>query len=78
MKLALEDIFGPGEVGQAVPWQSLTPQQQKFQATKMAIHAAMIDRIDQEIGRVLEQVEAMGDRENTIVMFMSDNGATPS
>ncbi len=76
MKLALEDIFGPGEVGQAVPWQSLTPQQQKFQATKMAIHAAMIDRIDQEIGRVLEQVEAMGDRENTIVMFMSDNGAS--
>jgi arylsulfatase len=42
----------------------------------MAIHAAMIDRMDREIGRVLDQVRAMGAWENTVVMFVSDNGAS--
>ncbi len=76
VRLSLEEAFGPGEVGRAVPWDSLTAEQQAFQAAKMAIHAAMIDRMDQEIGRVLAQIEAMGDRENTLVMYMSDNGAS--
>ncbi len=42
----------------------------------MAIHAAMVDAMDQEIGRVLSQLEAMNVLENTIVMFASDNGAS--
>jgi len=42
----------------------------------MSIHAAMIDRMDHEIGRVLDQVKAMGAYENTLVMFASDNGAS--
>ncbi len=41
----------------------------------MAIHAAMIDRMDQEIGRVLDQVRAMGAWEDTVIFFLSDNGA---
>jgi arylsulfatase A-like enzyme len=41
----------------------------------MAIHAAMIDRMDREIGRVLDQVRAMGAWDNTIIFFLSDNGA---
>ncbi|MGL4401939.1 MAG: L-rhamnose mutarotase [Luteolibacter sp.] len=64
------------EVGHAVPWDSLTPGQKDFQATKMAIHAAMIHRMDIEIGRVLEQLRAMGTLENTLIMFVSDNGAS--
>jgi len=72
----LHKRIGPGEVGHAVAWSSLTPEQQRFQATKMAIHAAMIDRMDQEIGRVLEQIKAMGQSENTLVLFASDNGAS--
>ena len=42
------------------PWKELTDEQKRFQATKMAIHAAMIDRMDREIGRVLDQLRAMG------------------
>ena len=42
----------------------------------MAIHAAMVDRIDRESGRVLDQIKAMGAFENTIVIFLSDNGAS--
>jgi arylsulfatase len=75
-KEKLEVMIGPGEASRAVPWEDLTEQQKEFQATKMAIHAAMIDRMDQEIGRVLDQVKRMGALENTIIFFVSDNGAS--
>jgi arylsulfatase len=68
--------LGPGEINRPVPWSELNETQREFQATKMAIHAAMVDRMDQEIGRVLGQVKAMGAFENTIVLFLSDNGAS--
>ena len=55
---------------------SLTDEQKTFQATKMAIHAAMIDRMDRETGRVLDQVKAMGAFENTVILFVSDNGTS--
>ncbi|MHB8899781.1 MAG: arylsulfatase [Thermoguttaceae bacterium] len=67
-------ILGPGEIEHAVPWSQLTDEQRRYQATKMAIHAAMVDRMDQEIGRVLDQVRAMGAWDNTIIFFLSDNG----
>jgi arylsulfatase len=66
--------LGPGEIEHAVLWAQLTDEQKRFQATKMAIHAAMIDRMDREIGRVLDQVRAMGAWDNTIILFLSDNG----
>ncbi|MBD3176738.1 MAG: sulfatase-like hydrolase/transferase, partial [Armatimonadia bacterium] len=72
----LQERIGPGEAGRAVPWYTLSREQREFQATKMAIHAAMIDRMDQEIGRVLDQLRAMGELDNTLVMFASDNGAS--
>jgi arylsulfatase len=68
--------IGPGEISRAVPWSTLTPEQKKLQRTKMAIHAAMITRMDAEMGRVLAQVEAMGQTRNTVVIFLSDNGAS--
>ncbi len=72
---ALEKL-GPGEVNRPLPWSSLTGEQQRFQATKMAIHAAMVDRMDREIGRVIDQLKAMGAFENTLIFFASDNGAS--
>ena len=68
--------LGPGEVNRPVPWDQLTPEQREFQATKMAIHAAMVDRMDREIGRVLAQLRAMGAYDDTLVLFLSDNGAS--
>jgi arylsulfatase len=68
--------LGEGEVRFPIPWDQLTPKQQEFQATKMAIHAAMIDRMDQEIGRIIAQLESMGAREDTLILFASDNGAS--
>ncbi|MBI4323681.1 MAG: arylsulfatase [Chloroflexi bacterium] len=72
----LREQIGPGEVGRAVPWIELTAEQKQFQTTKMALHAAMIHRMDLEIGRVLDQINAMGAFENTVIFFMSDNGAS--
>src|SRR5262249_19274262 len=70
----MEDV-GPGEINHAVPWKSLTEEQKRFQATKMAIHAGMVDRMDREIGRVLDQLRTMGKLDDTIIFFLSDNGA---
>lgn len=72
----LADKIGPGEVVKAVPWSTLTPEQKKFQRLKMAIHAAMITRMDREIGRVLDQLKAMNALDDTVILFLSDNGAS--
>jgi arylsulfatase A-like enzyme len=72
----LHEQISSNEVAQAVAWSELNEGERQFQATKMAIHAAMVDRMDREIGRVLEQLRAMGALENTVVMFASDNGAS--
>ena len=68
--------LGPGEVNRPLPWSELTDEQRRFQATKMAIHAAMVDRMDQEIGRIIAQLKAMNAYENTLIFFASDNGAS--
>ncbi len=72
---AIEKL-GPGEVNRELTWAQLTDEQKKFQAAKMSVHAAMIDRMDQEIGRVLAQLKSMGQFDNTLVLFLSDNGAS--
>lgn len=72
---ALETL-GKDEVNKPIPWKDLTAPQQKFQATKMAIHAAMIHRMDLEIGRVFDQIKKMGQWDNTLIIFLSDNGAS--
>lgn len=68
--------LGPGEINRPLPWEQLTAEQQRFQATKMAIHAAMVDRMDQEIGRLFAQLQAMDAWDNTLICFASDNGAS--
>lgn len=68
--------LGPYEVNKPLPWTELTEDQRAFQATKMAIHAAMVDRNDQEIGKILQQLRAMGAMDNTLILFLSDNGAS--
>ncbi len=68
--------LGPDEVNRPLPWVDLKDSQRRFQATKMAIHAAMVDRMDREIGRVIGQLKGMGAFENTLILFASDNGAS--
>jgi len=72
----LKARIGAGEAPRAVAWETLTEEQQAFQAKKMAIHAAMITRMDLEIGRIIQQLKDMGAFENTLILFASDNGAS--
>ena len=69
-------ILGDGEVNRPLPWDSLTEKQKSFQSKKMAIHAAMIERMDMEIGRILKQIKEMKLYEDTVIFFLSDNGAS--
>lgn len=48
----------------------------EWDAHAMAVHAAMVDRMDQEIGKVLRALEASGQLDNTLIVFMSDNGCS--
>ncbi len=68
--------LGPGEVNRPLPWTELTDEQRDFQSIKMAIHAAMVDRMDQAIGRVLVQLRTMDAFDNTLIFFLSDNGSS--
>jgi arylsulfatase A-like enzyme len=54
------EILGEGEVNRPLPWSELSSRQREFQIEKMAIHAAMIDCMDQQVGRILAHLKAMG------------------
>jgi len=58
------------------PWDSLPEEIRKEEIRKMEVYAAMIDRLDQNIGKVLEKLEETGRKEHTLIMFVSDNGAS--
>jgi arylsulfatase A-like enzyme len=72
---AIEQL-GVGEVNRELSWSSLTPEQRAFQADKMAIHAAMVHQMDAEVGRILDELRASGQLDDTVVLFLSDNGAS--
>lgn len=59
------------------PWESLTEKEQDDLDLEMAVFAAMVDRMDQNIGRVLQKLEDEGIADNTIILFLSDNGSCP-
>jgi arylsulfatase len=60
----------------AIPaWSKLSPLQQKEAARDMEVYAAMLDYMDMSIGRVFDYLKAQGMYDNTLVIFMSDNGA---
>jgi arylsulfatase len=56
-------------------WDSLPEDRRADLAMRMAIYAAMIDRMDQNIGRVTADLRARGELDNTLILFLSDNGA---
>ncbi len=72
----LLDSLDEGEVLYPVAWNALTDIEKDFQASKMAVHAAMVDRVDQEVGRLVEYLRTAGALDNTVIFFLSDNGAS--
>ena len=58
-------------------WETLSEARKDFEAKRMTTLAAMIDRVDQEIGRLLKSLKSNDEFENTLIWFVSDNGACP-
>lgn len=58
-------------------WDELSREERREQARKMELYASMIEYTDEGIGRVLDLLAEQGRLDDTIVMFMSDNGANP-
>lgn len=56
------------------PWEEA--DHKEWEAERMAVYAAQVDCMDQNIGRILRTLEETGAEENTVVIFLSDNGAT--
>jgi arylsulfatase A-like enzyme len=56
-------------------WENLTYDEQKLWASRMEVYAAMIDRMDQGIGKILSTLKALKKDDNTLIIFISDNGA---
>ena len=60
-----------------LPWEGLSSSQRDSLDLEMAVYAAIIDRMDQNIGRVLKKLEQNNALENTLILFLVDNGACP-
>jgi arylsulfatase len=56
-------------------WDSLPADRRADLARRMAVYAAMVDRMDQAVGRVVADLKSSGALENTLIVFLSDNGA---
>ncbi|MEM9585870.1 MAG: arylsulfatase [Planctomycetota bacterium] len=59
------------------PWNALSQSQSEFLLPMMEVYAAMIDRLDQNIGRLVADLEQHDELDNTLILFFSDNGACP-
>ncbi|MCE5177605.1 MAG: arylsulfatase [Porphyromonadaceae bacterium] len=57
-------------------WDTLTPTEKADEERKMEVYAAMIDRLDQNIGRIFNKLKEQGKYDNTLIIFISDNGAS--
>jgi len=60
----------------SIDWNLLTEEEKDSEDLKMAIYAAMIDCVDQNIGKLIQKLEELGELENTLIMFASDNGCS--
>ncbi len=58
----------------APAWSSLDQSRRDWESMRMAVYAAMVDRLDQNVGRLLACVEETGQTDRTVVIFLSDNG----
>lgn len=65
-----------GWADKAIPaWDTLPEDRRADLARRMAVYAAMVDRMDQTIGRITAHLKQTGQLKNTLIMFLSDNGA---
>lgn len=55
-------------------WDTLSDKEKKYQAKKMAVYAGMVEYMDESIGKVVDHLKEIGEYDNTVIIFLSDNG----
>ncbi len=59
------------------PWSSLTEEEKAWQQRQMEVYAGMVDNLDYHFGRVVQFLRDIGEYDNTVIIFFSDNGSNP-
>jgi arylsulfatase A-like enzyme len=59
-------------------WQALDEQEKHYEARRMEVYAGMAETMDLEIGRLIAHLKATGEYDNTVFVFLSDNGSEPT
>ena len=72
-----EDLKASPRPEHLAAWKTMETWRQGYEANRMTTLAAMIDRVDQEVGRLVADLSANGELDNTLILFVSDNGACP-
>jgi len=70
--MPLGDVIERKEV-----WSDLDADARAYQAAKMEVHAAMVDRVDRGIGRIVRTLRETAQLDSTVIFFLADNGASP-
>lgn len=71
----LEDELLSANLTSLDAWEEMSTQERQIASRNMEIYAAMVDSLDQNVGKVLDHLRATDQFDNTIILFMSDNGA---
>ncbi|HLP37696.1 arylsulfatase [Lacibacter sp.] len=64
-------------MGKNGAWEKLSAEEKEKQSLKMATHAAMIERLDIGVGQIIKTLEQTNTLNNTVIIFLADNGASP-
>ncbi len=67
----------PPLMGRGPDWAELTDDRRRYQASLMEVHAAMVDRVDQGVGTIVEALKDANQFDNTVIFVVADNGASP-
>jgi len=62
-------------IAAAPTWDSLSNEDRRMYAKRMAVYAGMLENVDANMGRLMKYLEEIGEAGNTVIVFMSDNGA---
>ncbi len=60
-----------------IPWDSFSQEEKVYESRKMEVYAGMVENIDYHIGRMLDFLNDVDELDNTIILFLSDNGSNP-
>ena len=77
MGLVSDSAKTPGRHRMLKAWESLSKEQQALGARGMEVYAGMVENMDYHFGRVVNFLKDIGEYDNTIVIFLSDNGPNP-